>query len=119
MAETANGPGHAEASITVADEKIIISKEFGDTIDEMLNLYGEEVVHGHALIGMKTQMRNKAYSYASGEGATVEGLEALVDAHTPTKPALGGAKKTPVEKLAARLAALSEEDRSALLAVIT
>jgi hypothetical protein len=99
------------------EEKITATYSFGNSLAEIVERFGEEIVYSNALVGMKTAFRNKLYSLThntEGEPAAKDG-EAAIALLDGWKPGVAGERKAkdPTMALAAVLAGMPEEQRAA------
>lgn len=85
--------------------------DFGDTLDEMTQKFGEEVVRSNAEQSITVNLQSMIRRMIQA-GKTDEEIQAKVAEHVPGK---GGEKADPVEKFKAKWSNLSKEEREKLL----
>jgi hypothetical protein len=97
-------------------ESCTIEYNFGDSIDEMVAIFSEEVVTqmviGHILFTLQGKMRS--WLAAGKDEEEIQELLFDVDSNTHNwKPTLGGTRKSEEEKLETKLSKLSVPQRAA------
>ena len=106
--------------ITAADGKgkdaksFAVTKDLGETLDESIELYGEEVVHKNFLANVVVSLQGIVRTGIRG-GKTLAEVQKTVDEYTPGVRQKG---KSRVEKLKEELRTMDSDARKALLAEI-
>ena len=116
------GEGSVTVNVThqTTKEKIAIPYEFGDTLEELIERWGKDCVLSNAVIGMKTQLRNRLYSIthaAEGEEPQAADASTAVAMLEGWKPTTVGTRvgADPLESLKKKFLALSKEERLRVL----
>lgn len=111
--QTDNAPSIVETTTTHEGQKLetTVTYDFGATVEEMVEKFGEKVIYSQILGALKISLQN----YVRGllrQGKDAKEIQKAVDAWKPGTKARG---KSKIEKLREELAKMSEEERKALL----
>lgn len=112
--------GDVSVSVKAQDGTVVtLEHSFGNDVSSLIEQYGEAVVFSHAIIGMKTSLRNALYSKTHGESAL--SADAAKAALAEWKPSVAGAravgsKKDPVANFLKAFEGMSDDAKAAMLA---
>lgn len=122
----ANGRSWTTGTIKNANEggeEIVMSYDLGNTLEETVTKYGEEVVHYNACLRLATALRNRLYALVQQEdGARTPGeADAILAEMAEWTPgvSVGRVKKSPAESALAALEKMSPEAKAEFLAELT
>lgn len=104
-------------------EEIVISYDLGNTLEETVTKYGEEVVHYNACLRLATAIRNKLYALVQQEdGARTPGeVDVILTEMAEWTPSVsvGRTKKSPADAALAALDKMTPEAKAEFLAELT
>ena len=118
--EETSAPGYSICAITCkntqTDEAITVHYNFGSTLQETIDKYGEDVVHYHVCKKFATSMRNRVYLIFTQGDEPLSSEKALAEmgAWKPTVTQ-GRAKKSLTDTALDAYAKMSPEDRKAFM----
>lgn len=128
MSELPENIGDVEVAVkhVLTGEHVKIQRSLGNTLSELVSNWGEDVVTSNAIIGIKTQLRNKLYSmigsgsFSDEEDAkkncpTAEQALAELEDWTPSIQ-ISGQRKDQKEKVLESFKKMDPETRKALMA---
>lgn len=100
-----------------AGKSASVQYDFGSTLDEMVEKFGENVVYGVALDQLVIRLQALIRRLLESEDFSQDKLEKAADDWKPTVG--GGVRKSAAEKVSDLLGKMSPEQRQALLASLT
>lgn len=109
----------AKVKHQVTNEEIEVRYDFGSDLQDAIAKFGDEVVFSNFCVGAKTALRNKLYSltHDADKPENCVTAEAAVQALADWKPGVAGSRSAadPLEKLAAKFASATQEEKLAKL----
>ena len=106
------------AKLGKTGEEHSIKMPFPETLDEMVDVWGEEVVYGQAKANIIVGLQGNIRSRVGSEKDPKEGA-ALQESFADYKPGIRQPGVARVEKLKERISKMSPEQKAALLAELT
>lgn len=120
--ENVGTPGYSVGVVNAKnaeDEAATVAFDFGATLEETVEKFGEAVVHYHACKKFATSLRNKLYTLitAGDEPMSIEAAQAELASWVPTVSA-GRAKKSPMDAAIASLDKMTPEQRTEFIEIL-